>query len=354
MRVKVNIRARKNGTYQLDYVNPYGIRRRPVVGNSYKVAEMLALKYAALLAEGKDPEEVKAEQQRRHCTLADLYDRFISFKRGRVGRRTMDSYANSWQHVKRYDEVAEVPIGTIRVTLVEQYCHTRMLAGASASTVHTEGMLISAMLRFAQRDRLIDAYPLEGIVWPKVRNKRDPETSFEQFCRLVAAMPVRVYQLILLAAYYSGKRREELFGLQIQDVRFLDVGGVEYSVRVKGGEFVTSYGTELLADVFREAAGERDNGEVFLSPKTGKRFPQRCSMTWFRAGVRKMGFKTRQGERLTDFRFHDIRHLSAEHLEQAGAQPRDIQAHLGHSNFTTTERYLSGHRRVSVELRRAE
>jgi integrase len=40
-----------------------------------------------------------------------------------------------------------------------------------------------------------------------------------------------------------------------------------------------------------------------------------------------------------DFRFHDLRHTFAARLAQTGVDPYTIQKLMGHTSFTTTQRY---------------
>ena len=100
-------------------------------------------------------------------------------------------------------------------------------------------------------------------------------------------------------------------------------------------------------EVLHRAIGKRKSGYVFVSPKTGTRFHKNNDS--FRRAVTKLGLKV-EGK---PFRFHDLRHVFATWLGEAGVSLDDIQILLGHEQRSTTERYRTAsisHARQQLQL----
>lgn len=55
--------------------------------------------------------------------------------------------------------------------------------------------------------------------------------------------------------------------------------------------------------------------------------------------VRKAFERAKKRARITDFRFHDLRHTFASHLVTAGIDLKTVQELLGHKSFEMTLRY---------------
>jgi integrase len=71
------------------------------------------------------------------------------------------------------------------------------------------------------------------------------------------------------------------------------------------------------------------SGYVFPSPKTGGRL----------IDIKRKFDEARRVAKITDFRFHDLRHTAATRLADAGVNVIVIAEILGHSDIRTTKRY---------------
>ena len=76
---------------------------------------------------------------------------------------------------------------------------------------------------------------------------------------------------------------------------------------------------------------KKDSEYIFINPKTNK--PYTDVKKSFGTACKKIG--------LNGFHFHDLRRTFATWLLRDGVDIRTIQALLGHSDLSTTERYLS-------------
>ena len=132
-------------------------------------------------------------------------------------------------------------------------------------------------------------------------------------------------------------------GLRVSEVCALDISSLNHealTVRVVGKgnkERVVPYGPPA-ADALDhwlvrgrpQLAGERSGNALFLGDKGGRIDPRI---------VRSMVHKTAARAGVHDIAPHGLRHSTATHLLQGGADLRAVQEMLGHSSLSTTQRY---------------
>ena len=132
-------------------------------------------------------------------------------------------------------------------------------------------------------------------------------------------------------------------GLRVSEVCALDISSLNreaLTVRVVGKgnkERVVPYGPPA-ADALDhwlvrgrpQLAGERSGHALFLGDKGGRIDPR---------VVRSMVHKTAARAGVHDIAPHGLRHSTATHLLQGGADLRAVQEMLGHSSLSTTQRY---------------
>jgi hypothetical protein len=93
--------------------------------------------------------------------------------------------------------------------------------------------------------------------------------------------------------------------------------------------------TDMMVGVLREIRIEQEQAEfvspwVFPNPLTGKPYRHDSNTAWYRA---------LRMARITDFRFHDLRHTCGSYLAMRGVDIRTIQEILGHKTLAMTQRY---------------
>ena len=147
---------------------------------------------------------------------------------------------------------------------------------------------------------------------------------------------------LIVVAAMTGLRRGELVALRWRDVRF-DQPALHVERAVSDGQIKRpksgTHRTVPLADrpleVLRELSARRwwtgPDDLVFPGQDGGMRHPDAVSQAFTRA---------RDAAGAPGLRFHDLRHTFGTLLARAGVTGFDIQAWMGHSSYTTTQRYL--------------
>ena len=155
---------------------------------------------------------------------------------------------------------------------------------------------------------------------------------------LSAAYGTDVY-LILILGFALGLRRGEMAALRWPDID-LDKGIVHIHLnRVNAGSKViekspkTSAGVrdinlgDRLVQILKSYRGKA-NGPFVLSRADGQPYSPDTLTRKFKRFLERNG--------LPDIRLHDMRHINATLLCEAGVDPKTAQVRLGHASITTT------------------
>lgn len=230
------------------------------------------------------------------------------------------------------------------------------------STAHLRFSAVSSFFEFlclppdSQSDPLIRHNPFRTI--PRNDIKPTPYSSakameWDTFRQMLDLTPSNVMGMrdkaILIFFAFTGRRREEVAQLRVRDLD-LKSKPRSYSCRVKGGRILSFE----LPDVCYEAIkvywiisdrldGLSSDAGVFTAVRTRavnkhldpdkpldvrslNRTLDRCAV---RASIDP-----------STVNLHSIRHMTAQHLDEAGIRLQDIQSFLGHASPLTTQIYL--------------
>jgi len=152
-----------------------------------------------------------------------------------------------------------------------------------------------------------------------------------------------------VVVYATGMRRGELLGLRWARVRLADPEGPSLRIEetfVRDGidtpKSVASERTISLGPVAAEAlyaryadtAYQDDTERVFCHPETGGPFDRKRYADTLRAALKRAGIEGRVRP------FYDGRHTAITNAAAAGVSPVALQAGAGHSDMSTTQRYI--------------
>lgn len=137
-------------------------------------------------------------------------------------------------------------------------------------------------------------------------------------------------------ALTTGARKGELLYLKWSDIDFnKNVARLEGNRRVEINQKGTKNGRNrllcLTQPVLDELKKFRAVGNALIFKNTI------CDYKPYE--IRKIYAKALLDSKITDFRFHDLRHTAASNLAKNGATLLEIAEVLGHSNIAVTKRY---------------
>lgn len=199
-----------------------------------------------------------------------------------------------------------------------------------ASSVQTYSSHVRAFYDWAHDSGLTEVNLAKNLVMPKVKRRLPrpiPEKDLTT-ALITAAHDLQLYAWLLLAGY-CGLRASEVARVSRSDFRDDPNGGAFLTVHGKGGtDRVVRVPPDVLTELrpFMHLQGpifRRRNGV----PRTGHDITQMAS-----AHLKGLGLP---------YTLHTLRHRFATRLCDLGADPRDVQAALGHADLATTSLYLA-------------
>ena len=216
--------------------------------------------------------------------------------------------------------------------------------GGARSTIARHTAAIRNFTSWAMREGILASDPAALLSSPRA-DQRLPSPLDESDARVLlnaardeaaagGASQIRNWAILELT-YACGLRVSEVCGL---DISSLNREALTVRVVGKGNkERVVPYGPPA-ADALDhwlvrgrpQLAGEHSGDALFLGDKGGRIDPR---------VVRSMVHKMAARAGVHDIAPHGLRHSTATHLLQGGADLRAVQEMLGHSSLSTTQRY---------------
>jgi integrase len=277
------------------------------------------------------------------------FDQLASFFRNRyiteavfVGGRKIVGYINTTT-AKALITVAEDffrgrTLSSISYSDLENFLNHRLLTKTrtdqqrSIATINKELGFLRRVLNVAVQEEWIAKNPFQKgrpLILHSAENKRTRILSADEEVRLLAACTGRNAHLknIIICALDSGIRRGELFRLCWGDVDF--VRGRLLAVNFKG---TTRSEREVPLS---------DRLKATLMQMTGNGKVPAESVFGIKTNVKHSFESARTAAKLKDFTFHDLRHTFCTRLIQRGVPLPFVARVAGHSQITTTYRYIN-------------
>ena len=311
-----------------------------------------------------------ADEPMTFAQLAKVYEeRYVN------GRNLKTASEFKWRVKPLIERFGNVAITKIRTGDVEDWQaylrKPRLINGTmrapSAVTVNRAVEDLRRMLNWAvSREYLLSSPFARGgialIKFEREDNRRNRRVSSEEEDRLLAAAPVHLRALMILALD-TGVRAGEMLALRVRDA---DVERGEITLRApttKSGKTRTvPFSTQRLRSViewFRtNSAGKVRSGKAPLITNEAGEGIEGFRTSWETAVLRAHGYSPAKGKPLRnaktnsltpetraafnalDLHWHDLRHEYACRLAERGVPLTKIQYLLGHASVVTTERYI--------------
>lgn len=302
------------------------------------------------------PRKVDGQKWLDQVTASVVTGQYVDPKAGRV---TFKSYYAEWSTRQIWESTtvkamalaagsvtfADVPLGRLRRSHVEQWVKSMTARDLAPGTVKTRLNNVRAVLRAAVRDRVIPRDPSEDVTLPRDRRREAAMVlpSAADVRAILEAADSRFRPFVALAAF-AGLRLGEAAGLQVGDVEFLKrtlhverqvqragKGAIEVRPPKYGSERVVFVPQELVDMLSLYVAEHRpgDDPSRWLFEATEGKPPHQNTIGYqWRQACEKAGVK--------GVTLHDLRHFFASALIAAGCDVVTVQRALGHAKATTT------------------
>lgn len=303
------------------YKSLYGsIKRESTKTTDYNDAMEYLLDRKAEIKAGTEPEAKKIVNH-AFRELVDEYKKWCEKQRG---------FKSKIYFIKQLEnEFSYMLLRQFSTMLVEQYQSKGLTKGKKHATINRHVATLKHMFTKANDWNMVDEVVLRRIRKVKMleeNNKRLRYLSKDEWKSLLEACDSHLHPIVLMALN-AGMRKSEILNLQWDNVDLThNFIHIEDS---KNGERRDIPINDTLKKMLQNLPRRLDGKHLFYDLKTQKPFKDV-----------KRSFKTAcKNAKITNFRFHDLRHTFASHLVMAGVDLTTVKELLGHKTLTMTLRY---------------
>jgi integrase len=242
--------------------------------------------------------------------------------------------------VERYGH--SLPVSSIDEDILESFKTDRYLEGKAAQTINLTLQALATMLDFCKKRKRLTSYPCNPLELklPKdasVRLHYEPE-QVEKLVNTARSFNWNDLSDIIVAAFTTGMRQDELLRMRVRDINFIDnvivVGRRKDTKHVtgasKGKKIVHIPILDWLKPIIKERCRDAPPHEFVF----GNDWSSRHILSRKFSRVRDFCGFTEDG-----YDFHSLRSSYITFSFRIGNAARTIQDIVGHANITTTLGY---------------
>lgn len=288
----------------------------------------------------KKPDERKDRRKMLEQIMPDFTTYLI--RERNASRSTVSSYCRDLERMFRFlSEKGIKKAKDVTPVSLNSYILYLEKAGFSISTVSRNVASMKAFFHFAFGKKLVEQDPTSTIKAPHIEKRAPGVLSQEQIVKLLEQPPQNTPKGIrdkamLELLYATGMRVTELISVQMEDINLrLDyvVCRDEDKTRVIPMGKKAKESLLLYLETAREKLMKGKKGNYVFVNCSGNPMSRQGFWKNLKEYAQKAGIQE-------DITPHTFRHSFAAHLVENGANLRDVQEMLGHSDISTTQIYM--------------
>jgi len=311
-------KGRKGRTYQIVYfIN--GKRRKETIGKDRKLAEVVLHKRLTEIAENRYLDKQKENKIR----FEDFADQYLNTHCKNNNKSWQKSDKINLKYLKRY--FLGKYLYEITPLDVEKLKAKELGEGLSPATVNRRLACLKSLFNRAIEWGKAKQNPVCKIKLFKENNQRLRYLEEEEIVRLLAACPEHLKPVIKVALN-TGMRRGEILNLKWRDIDIKR--DIIYLLDTKNKEQRDVPMNNEVKKVFMGILRHSDSPYIFYNTDN-KRYRD----------VRNAFAKALKCAKITNFRFHDLRHTFGSHMVMSGVDLNTVRELMGHKSIQMTLRY---------------
>jgi len=315
-------KVRDSGDWWIRYADQYGHIHREKVGPK-SLAKKAYEKRKTQIREGEFfPQQLG---RRRDMLFKDMAKMYLE-DHSKVNKRSYPT--DCYIMVRLKQAFGEKALSEITVQDVERF-KGRLAQEVSVATVNRHLALLSGVFNKALAWKKTKANPVREVKKFKENNERTRYLTEEEESRLKAAFPERHWSKVEIA-HNTGLRRGEQFNLRWSDV---DFHSRTIAIRIpKSGEREYVKMNDRVKEIFQHLPSRLKSEWVF---------PSETGITPLNANnfIKRVFEPALKEAKISDFRWHDLRHTFGSRLIMAGVDLRTVQELMRHKTIKMTLRY---------------
>ncbi len=272
--------------------------------------------------------------------LSDFQIELLNYLKIDYAPGTLNIYKNTFKYFMQFREDKPLNFYCINDIIVFRSELSKLIA---LTTANIYLRTLKAIFNFAIKFNYIDSNPCKS-----VKQFITPKKNFIAFTEYEKNLILKnisdsVYKDIILFAFHTGCRLNEILNIQIKDIDFknntINICNKD-NFRIKTNENRIIPVSDTLIEVIKNRIYFYNNifdidfkDKYLFSNKAGNRFDKSKISKMFKNILRKLNFDER-------YHFHCIRHTFASELANKNVPINQISLILGHKNIETTKIYL--------------
>lgn len=281
-----------------------------------------------------------------HNLVSEFLEKLASVRR--FSPNTIRSYSEDLEKFSKFCDENSYDFSNLSKRIIKRYLDYLDREGISKRSVTRHLSTLRGFYRYLNRQKLISSNPLVGIKNPKLE-KRLPQVinqaqydlifdKIEEFCRYKNSNPLK-FKVIFELLYGCSLRSFEALSVRVSDINW-----EASTIRILGKGNKTrivplgSKSRRLFEEYLGSEPSVMRNSNCFLITKKNIKLSQKSLYNY----VNKFLSQSTEVRKKSP---HILRHSSATHMLDNGADLIAIKEILGHSDLSTTQVYT----RVSIE-----
>ena len=278
-------------------------------------------------------------------TLNELFKNYLEYYELILSPSTLRSDIATYQkHFK--DSLGLKNVNEINFIDVQKFCNDLIKKDYKIKTVKNILAKLKVVFKLALKLELINKNPCDFIELPKFDNKRyfDYSVSIQKkFIKAISENKEPSADIFFFLLH--GRRKNEVLSLKFSDINFKTrTYTIPFKINKAKRDMVYKMSDELYDRLFRRYIEAKKlnklNGYVFVNPSTNDKYQD----------LRKSWNSLLKRNNLPRIRLHDIRHLIGTYsINYLKIPIEQVSFTLGHTNITTTQKYITANVKKSKE-----
>lgn len=270
-------------------------------------------------------------------TLNNLFDEYLNFYEFLLSKNTLRSDKATYnKHIK--NDLGLKDIKDIKFIHIQSLCNNLIKQDYKIKTIKNILAKLRVIFNFAIKLEIIEKNPCKFVELPKFDNKRYFDYSvLVQKKFIKAIVNNKGYNADIFFFLLHGRRKNEVLSLKWSDINFKTSSYVvPAKINKAKRNMIYSMSDDLYVRLYkRYIQAKKDNkinDYVFINPQTNTKFTD----------LRRSWNSLLKRNNLPRIRLHDIRHLVATYsINYLNLPIEQVSFTLGHTNITTTQRYIT-------------